>query len=174
MSTALSKGAKVAEAANHPTIDDVNDRVCVVHPAAFVSPDAIVGAPGEWIGHESRFPAIIHERVTIREFARVHAGCDAPTTVGRMSLLMAGCHIGHDATLGESCEIAPNAVICGGATLGLGVRVGANATVLPFVTVGDHARIGAGAVVTRDVPPGETWVGNPAKRLGPRWKQDAS
>ena len=44
------------------------------------------------------------------------------------------------------------------------VTVGMNATILP-VNLGRGCKIGAGAVVTRDVPEGETWVGNPAKVL---------
>ena len=44
------------------------------------------------------------------------------------------------------------------------VRIGSNATILP-VNIGDAAIIGAGAVVTKDVPAGETWAGNPAKKL---------
>lgn len=43
--------------------------------------------------------------------------------------------------------------------------VGAAAIVLPGVTVGEDAVIGAGAVVTRDIPPGQTWAGVPARPL---------
>jgi UDP-2-acetamido-3-amino-2,3-dideoxy-glucuronate N-acetyltransferase len=46
-----------------------------------------------------------------------------------------------------------------------GASIGAGAAVLPGVTIGEGALIGAGAVVTRDVPAGETWVGNPARRI---------
>jgi acetyltransferase-like isoleucine patch superfamily enzyme len=46
-----------------------------------------------------------------------------------------------------------------------GASIGAGAVILPGVTIGEGAMIGAGAVVTRDVPDGETWVGNPARRL---------
>lgn len=44
-----------------------------------------------------------------------------------------------------------------------GASVGANATLLPGVTIGEGAMVGAGAVVTKDVPPGATVVGNPAR-----------
>jgi UDP-2-acetamido-3-amino-2,3-dideoxy-glucuronate N-acetyltransferase len=46
-----------------------------------------------------------------------------------------------------------------------GASIGANATILCGITIGEGALIGAGSVVTRDVPAGETWAGNPARRL---------
>lgn len=46
-----------------------------------------------------------------------------------------------------------------------GASIGANATILPGVTIGENAMIGAGSVVTKDVPAGEVWVGNPARRM---------
>jgi acetyltransferase-like isoleucine patch superfamily enzyme len=44
-----------------------------------------------------------------------------------------------------------------------GASIGANATILPGITIGEGAMIGAGSVVTKDVPPGVTVVGNPAR-----------
>ena len=44
-----------------------------------------------------------------------------------------------------------------------GAAIGSNATILGGVTIGAGALVGAGAVVTRDVPPGETVRGVPAK-----------
>jgi acetyltransferase-like isoleucine patch superfamily enzyme len=43
--------------------------------------------------------------------------------------------------------------------------LGAGVIVLPGVTIGSRAVVGAGSVVTKNVPDGETWVGNPAHRL---------
>ena len=43
--------------------------------------------------------------------------------------------------------------------------IGANATILGGVTISENAMIGAGSVVTKDVPAGELWIGNPAKKL---------
>lgn len=48
-------------------------------------------------------------------------------------------------------------------SIGANVWIGAGAIILPGVTIGDDALVGAGAVVTRDVRPGATVVGNPAK-----------
>lgn len=46
-----------------------------------------------------------------------------------------------------------------------GASVGANATILGGVTIGENALIGAGSVVTKNVPPNELWVGNPARKI---------
>jgi UDP-2-acetamido-3-amino-2,3-dideoxy-glucuronate N-acetyltransferase len=43
--------------------------------------------------------------------------------------------------------------------------LGSGAVILGGVTIGEGALVGAGAVVTRDVLPGATVVGNPAKPL---------
>jgi serine acetyltransferase len=45
------------------------------------------------------------------------------------------------------------------------VLVGTGAQILQYVQVGEGAQVGAGAVVTKDVPPGVTVVGIPAKAL---------
>jgi UDP-2-acetamido-3-amino-2,3-dideoxy-glucuronate N-acetyltransferase len=48
----------------------------------------------------------------------------------------------------------------------VGASIGSGATILGGVRVGRGATVGAGAVVTRDVAPGTTVVGNPARPLG--------
>jgi UDP-2-acetamido-3-amino-2,3-dideoxy-glucuronate N-acetyltransferase len=47
-----------------------------------------------------------------------------------------------------------------------GASIGSNATILGGVEIGERALVGAGAVVTRNVPPGATVAGNPAKIIG--------
>jgi serine O-acetyltransferase len=85
---------------------------------------------------------------------------------------------GMGVVIGEMAEIHDEVTIYQGVTLGgttlvkgakrhptlaRGVVVGANACVLGGFTVGEGARIGSGAVVTKEVPPGATAVGNPAR-----------
>jgi acetyltransferase-like isoleucine patch superfamily enzyme len=50
-----------------------------------------------------------------------------------------------------------------GPTVEKGASVGSNATLLPSVVIGAGAVVAAGAVVTKDVPPGRTVMGVPAR-----------
>jgi UDP-2-acetamido-3-amino-2,3-dideoxy-glucuronate N-acetyltransferase len=46
-----------------------------------------------------------------------------------------------------------------------GASIGSGATILGGVTIGENALVGAGSVVTKDVLPGATVAGNPARPL---------
>jgi len=83
--------------------------------------------------------------------------------------------------LGDNCQVGPSVQVYTadhprdpalrreGYESGLPVHIGRNvwigggAIVLPGVSIGDDAVVGAGSVVTRDVPPGVTVMGNPAR-----------
>ncbi len=86
-----------------------------------------------------------------------------------------GVVIGETAEVGDDCTIYQGVTLGGtsltrGAkrhpTLGNNVVVGAGAKVLGPFTVGDGANIGSNAVVVREVPPGSTAVGIPARIVG--------
>jgi len=82
-----------------------------------------------------------------------------------------GVVIGETAQIGDDCTLYHGVTLGGTSwskgkrhpTLGNGVVIGAGAKVLGPIVVGDGARIGSNAVVVKDVPPGATAVGIPAR-----------
>ncbi len=89
---------------------------------------------------------------------------------------------GMGVVIGETTEIGDDVTLYQGVTLGGvssnagkrhptiedGVVIGAGAAVLGPFRVGRGARIGSNAVVLKEVPPGATVVGVPARQVGPR------
>lgn len=87
-----------------------------------------------------------------------------------------GVVIGETAVIGDNVTLYQQ-VTLGGVSLNPGKRhptieddvvIGAGAAVLGPFTVGRGARVGANAVVLREVPPGATMVGVPARQVGPQ------
>jgi len=87
-----------------------------------------------------------------------------------------GIVIGETTEIGDDCTIYQGVTLGGTSlykgvkrhpTLGKGVVVSAGAKVLGGFTVGDGARIGSNAVALKEIPPGATAVGIPARILHP-------
>ena len=74
-------------------------------------------------------------------------------------------YVEHDCVIGDFVTFAPAVRCNGNVTIGDGAYVGSNAVIRQGVSIGAEAVIGMGAVVLRDVPPGVTVVGNPARVL---------
>lgn len=89
--------------------------------------------------------------------------CDVK--IGKHVFLNFRSGIGHDSSVGDFSFIGTNTTLMGYVKLGEGVMIGCGANILPDVEIGDWSVIGAGSVVTKNVPPYEVWVGNPAKFL---------
>lgn len=49
-----------------------------------------------------------------------------------------------------------------------GAYIGANTVITKPVTIGEYSVVGASSVITKDIPPFEVWVGNPARFLKKR------
>jgi sugar O-acyltransferase (sialic acid O-acetyltransferase NeuD family) len=85
--------------------------------------------------------------------------------LGRHSHLNVGSSLSHDVEVGEFVTVGPGARVCGSVVLEDDVWIGAGATIIQGVRVGRGSVVGAGAVVLRDVPPGVTVAGVPARVL---------
>lgn len=119
----------------------------------------------------SKLLIVQHAMALVSDYAELGAGCFVAAgalvgpcaRVGEGVIVNHGAVVDHDCKIGHFCHIAPLASLAGGVCLGDGVLVGSGARVLPGITVGAGAVIGAGAIVLRDVPPGVTVVGVPAR-----------
>jgi len=118
----------------------------------------------KWLG---RFISHIARGLTGIE---IHPGA----TIGRRVFIDHGFGvvIGETAEFGDDCTIYQGVTLGGTSlvrgskrhpTLAPGVVVGAGAKVLGPFTVGEGARIGSNSVVVKEVPPGATAVGIPAR-----------
>ena len=106
-----------------------------------------------------------HSKIGLGTFMAASSVIAPYAKVGSHVIVNHGAVIDHDCVVGDVAHIAPRAVLGGGAVIGDGAFIGSGAVVLPRITIGNNAIVGAGAVVTKNVAPGTTVVGNPAKLL---------
>ena len=74
-------------------------------------------------------------------------------------------YVEHDCRIGDFVTFAPSVRCNGNVTIGDHAYIGSNAVIRQGLTIGAKATVGMGAVVTKDVPAGETWIGNPARPM---------
>jgi len=98
-------------------------------------------------------------------FIAPNAVVNSLTRVGRGCIINTGAIVEHECVIDDFTHIAPGAVLAGNVKVGKNVFIGANSVVKQGTIVGDNAIVGAGTVVIKDIPEGETWIGNPAKKL---------
>ncbi len=162
----------------------------IVGEACLIGPDCVLRDSrlddGSVVEHSVLEGAIVGAGCHVGPFSHLRPGAviEAGAHVGNFvevknSRLGAGARIGHfgylgDADVGEGANIGAGTVTCNydGRTkhrtsIGRGAFIGSDTMLVAPVSVGDGARTGAGSVVTRDVAPGTTVAGAPARPLRP-------
>jgi len=117
---------------------------------------------------------LIHPSTAVSGDLRASSGVvvGANCTIGPETRLGRHTHINGNvfitrARIGDFVTIGPGATICGDVTIGAGAQIGAGAVISNLCEIGPRAIIGAGAVLPpgTHVPPNQTWVGVPARRV---------
>lgn len=139
-----------------------------------VKAGAVIG--GEGFGFERdeegnlfRFPQIGHviigNNVEIGANTCIDRGALSDTIIGDYTKINNLCHIAHNNVIGRNVVIAGCVNISGSNIIENNVWIAPHVCVRGFLKIGEKCVIGMGAVVTKDIPAGETWIGNPAHKL---------
>ena len=116
----------------------------ITHPAASV-------AAGTELGAGTVFLAGVV--VTASQVIGAHV-CAMPHTV-----------FTHDDRVADYAMFATGVLLSGSVSVGESAYLGAGSMIREGLTIGAGSLVGMGSVVLNNVPPGEVWVGNPARYL---------
>ncbi|NTY01067.1 NeuD/PglB/VioB family sugar acetyltransferase [Deinococcus sp. JMULE3] len=152
-------------------VEDLPDRVGVRAVVAVGSNAARLRLAG--LFRNVSWAALVHPAAWVAPGARLGPGCvvmagavvQPDACLGAQVIVNTLAGVDHDGLLEDGVHVAPGTRLAGNVTLREGAFLGVGAACVPGVTVGAWATVGAGAVVTRDVPPGVTVVGVPARLI---------
>lgn len=122
-----------------------------------VFPFAVLGETPQDLKFKGEITRLeIGARNRIREHVTMHTGTEAGgglTRVGSDGLFMAGCHVAHDARIGDKVILVNNVGVAGHCVIDDEVIIGGLSVIHQWVRIGRGAIIGAVTMVTNDVIP---------------------
>lgn len=145
-----------------------------IHKTARIQPSVVIGKDGfgfvrdennELVEMPHRGNVVIEKFVCIGAHTCIDRAVEGSTVIGEGTKIDNLVHVGHGAKVGKHCLVVAGSVLGGSCEIGDYSYVGMGALIKNKIKVGKGCTIGMGAVVVKDVPDGETWVGNPAKKL---------
>ena len=141
---------------------------CLIHAGTVIGTDGL-GCMREADGTLVKFPHLggvrIGNNVEIGANCQIAKGVLSDTFIGDGCKINGLCFIAHNCILEENVWITGDTMLCGTVHVGKDATVFSNVIVRDQRHIGAGATIGMGAVVTKHVPDGETWLGNPARKL---------
>ncbi|MGY1502712.1 acetyltransferase [Streptomyces sp. QTS52] len=144
--------------------------ICVGNPRDYAARARLVRRLGL---STDRYATVIHPTASVSATSEVgpgsvllaHCVLTAAVRVGAHVAVMPQAVLTHDDVVEDFATIASGVRLGGGARLERGAYVGSGALVREGTVVGAWSLVGMGSAVLGDVPPGEVWVGSPARRL---------
>lgn len=85
------------------------------------------------------------------------------TKIGSRNIIMAHCHIGHDAKIYDDTEICTGTIIGGYCQVHFRAKIKLKCVVRNRIVIASDAIVGMGSVVTKNVEQKQVVYGNPAK-----------
>lgn len=148
--------------------DTVMGKGCVIKAGAVLG-GAGFGYERDADGNKFRFPQIgqliMGDYVEVGANTCIDRGALADTVIGDYTKINNLCHIAHNNKIGRNVTITGCVNVSGSNVIDDDVWIAPNSSIRGWVHIGKGATAGMGAVVVKDIPEGETWVGNPAHKL---------
>ena len=149
--------------------DDVKmGKCCRIKAGTVIGGDGF-GFEKDENGNKFRFPqigrVIIGDDVEVGANTCIDRGALSDTVIGDHTKINNLCHIAHNNKIGRNVTITGCVNISGSNVIDDNVWIAPNATVRGYIHLGESCTLGMGAVATKDIPAGETWVGNPARKM---------
>lgn len=120
-------------------------------------------------GNKFRFPQIgsliMGDYVEVGANTCIDRGALSDTIIGDYTKINNLCHIAHNNIIGKNVSITGCVNVSGGNVIDDDVWIAPNSSLRGYIHLGKGCILGMGAVATKDIPSGETWVGNPARKL---------
>jgi acetyltransferase-like isoleucine patch superfamily enzyme len=153
----------------------------ITAPFSLIAEDVKLGKNVHIVGYVNLYGCEIGDDTFIGPFVEVQRGAQigSRVKVQSHSFICTGVEIHDEAFIGHGVMFINDRFprtttedgkvkgaddwVCERTVVGRRAAIGSNASIMCGVTVGENAMVGAGSVVTRDVPPGVTVAGNPAR-----------
>ncbi len=118
---------------------------------------AIIGGNPQSLGFDISRPSGVRigDDNVFREHVTVHRSAieGGATVIGSLNFFMAGCHVGHDAVLGDSNVLANHVLVAGHVNIGSRCFLGGAAVFHQFIRIGDLAMVQGNSGFSKDIPP---------------------